>query len=460
MNKNLVRRFLYLIATHASGRKLQLKAFQEMQRSQFLSFEEIDRLQWQRLESLLLHAYRNIPYYRTILETKGLNEKNIADNPGQILANLPLLDKTIIRQQDNNLLSKDFDKRRSYKNTSGGSTGEPVQLVQDLNYLCWAAATGQLYDNWSGYNLGDPKVLLWGSERDLMVGRETILTKIRRWIRNDYWFNSFRMTDEDMRRYVNQLNQIRPVQLLAYVEAAYELAEFVAREKLHVFSPKAIMTSAGTLTPPMRQRIAQAFGAPVFNRYGSREASGIACECDQHQGLHVNPFVYHMEILREDGTPCQPGELGEVVLTILTNFSMPLIRYRIGDMAAWADHQCACGRNWPLLESVEGRVNSMIRTDEGCYSSAALTSLLYFKDKNKKDHFRSFYKYQLVQKKVNVFIFRVVIRDHDLWMSEKDIIMSKLIATFGEGTQINIKEETDIEPSPSGKYFFIWSELN
>ena len=90
------------------------------------------------------------------------------------------------------------------------------------------------------------------------------------------------------------------------------------------------MVTAGTLFEPIRQTIESVFQAPVFNRYGSREVGDIACECEAHSGLHVALPTQFVEILRPDGTAAGPGEIGEIVVTSLTNFAMPLIRYRIG----------------------------------------------------------------------------------------------------------------------------------
>jgi phenylacetate-CoA ligase len=127
-----------------------------------------------------------------------------------------------------------------------------------------------------------------------------------------------------------------------------------------------LMSSAQTLDVESRARIETAFGARVFDKYGSREFSGIAYECEQHDGHHVVGESYHVEIL-VNGRPALPGELGEVVITDLTNYVMPFIRYRIGDLAyAMDDSQpCACGRGLPRIGAVEGRVQSTVLGTNG-----------------------------------------------------------------------------------------------
>jgi len=82
----------------------------------------------------------------------------------------------------------------------------------------------------------------------------------------------------------------------------------------------------------------------------------MALECERHEGLHVASAAAYMEILRPDGTPSPPGEEGEIVVTSLTSYAMPLIRYRIGDMGVWAQGPCTCGRSGRVLARVAGRV--------------------------------------------------------------------------------------------------------
>jgi phenylacetate-CoA ligase len=193
------------------------------------------------------------------------------------------------------------------------------------------------------------------------------------------------------------------VGIRAYVESIHELARFIEARGLQVHSPRAISTAAGTLHPAVRELVERVFRAPVFDHYGSRETNGIAGECDHHQGLHVSALTYRFELLRADGTPCGPGELGEVVLTSLVNYAMPLIRYRIGDMAEWAEQPCSCGRAWPLLRAVQGRVtDNFVAGDGTLVHGAYFRHLFFFRDWIRK--------FQIVQEAQDRVRFRIVLR--------------------------------------------------
>src|SRR5262249_18305868 len=113
-----------------------------------------------------------------------------------------------------------------------------------------------------------------------------------------------------------------------------------------------------------RKSIEQVFDCKVTNRYGCEEVSLIACECERHEGLHVNADGVYVEIIR-NGRVARPGESGSVVVTDLTNRAMPILRYQVGDVAVVSDRRCDCGRGLPLLERLEGREADYVVTPAG-----------------------------------------------------------------------------------------------
>jgi phenylacetate-CoA ligase len=255
---------------------------------------------------------------------------------------------------------------------------------------------------------------------------------------------------------VKSINSFKPVQILAYVESIYELSRFIEREHLSVSKPASIMTSAGTLLPYMREKIEHVFSAPVFNRYGSREVGDIACECSHHRGLHVSAPIHYLEILREDGKPTDAGEVGEIVITLLTNYAMPLIRYRIGDTGMWAKDPCSCGRGWPLLAEVTGRVTDNFKSkDGGVIYGGYVRQLLYYRDWIRK--------YQIIQEDYGLIRILIVAseqkdnpREH--YAGELSEISDKIKKAM-EGCRIEYEFVNDIAPMQSGKFRFTISKV-
>lgn len=432
-----------------------LHNLRQLEHYQWFDQKHTHALQQENLKRLLTHAYHHVPYYRKILVSSGvINDANAINLKN--FSQIPLLDKSIIRKHYEELKSDNLSNRKWYENTSGGSTGEPARFIQDKDYQEMSFAIKFLFDQWSGFSIGERKILLWGSERDLLIGRETLRVRLRRWLSNEIWLNTFKMSDEQMLVYVKHINSFKPVQILAYAESIYELSHFIERKKLKVYSPKAIMTSAGTLYEYMREKIQRVFNAPIFNRYGSREVGDIACECDNNRGLHVSAPTHFLEIIRSDGTYTKPGEVGEIVITLLTNYAMPLIRYRIGDMGMWADAPCTCGRVWPLLVEITGRTTDNFVTRGGAVIYGGFFRyLLFYQDWIKK--------YQIIQEDYNNININVVLSNNsDSLRSYEDKvneIKKKINYVMGKDCNIKFNSVKNLEPTPSGKYRYIISKI-
>ncbi|WP_147512775.1 phenylacetate--CoA ligase family protein [Brevibacillus massiliensis] len=414
-------------------------------------------MQRENLTSLLKHACRNVPYYRTVLKESG-----VIDRQEQVqlehFSRIPLLDKNVMRTQFEQLQSADIHTRMWYENTSGGSTGEPVRFLQDKEYFFWNEAIKIVNDEWTDRSLVDRQIRLWGSARDLFAGKESAKTQLGRWLRNELWLYSLRMTAEQMTNYVNQINQYKPMQILAYAESIYELARFIEREKMPVYSPTAIMTSAGTLYPRMREVIERVFQTRCFNCYGSREVGDVACECNQHKGLHVSSATHYVEILRPDGTATEPGELGELVITVLFNYSMPFIRYRIGDVGSWSEHTCSCRRGLPLLKEVAGRVTDMFLDKQGVQIDGSMFNLLL-------DDKPFVKKYQVIQEEYEKIRILIVPVDQNrnpftYHKEELDDVTKKIQMVMGETCQVTFELMEEILPASSGKYRYTISKVS
>ena len=448
---NAIKQILWNIRFQLKGSK-KLQRWRQLQQWQDLDGKRIVELQQERLKQLIAHADHHVPYYREVLSRAGVINKSGAID----LANwrhIPLLEKDTIRERFNDLTSDDISARKWHDNTSGGSTGEPVRFIQDMNYRDWARGIKMLFDLWTGYSGTAGKVILWGSIRDLFKGREAPRTRLRRWLNNELWLNAFRMTPEQMCRYVAKISAFKPVQILAYVESLFELSKFIESKDLKVFSPRAIMTSAGTLHPYMRETIERVFNAPVFNRYGSREVGDIACECSHHRGLHVCAPTHYVEILKDNGTPTAGGESGRIIVTLLTNYAMPFIRYVIGDMGVWAGETCSCGRSWPMLQKVTGRVTDVfLKRDGGVVIPEYLIHLIGVELNS-----GWIQKYQIVQEDYDDIRVIIVPREpisnaQDSYFREKTAISEKIRLAMGATCRIEFEMVTGIDPLASGKY--------
>ena len=397
------------------------------------------------MHNLLWHAYRNVPYYEKIFNEIGLVSNNIIDMAR--FNQIPVLTKELIRKNWNDLLSKDLNSREWYYNTSGGSTGEPIKLVQDDIFLKYKKYVHAYY--YKNILCIDEKqakkVLLWGSEKDIIKGTLGLKRKFANWIDNVIFLNSFKMNEEDMDEYVHRINKYKPEIIRSYAGSLFELCKHIEKKGLVVFKPKCIVTSAEVLSHEMRTKIESVFGAKVYNYYGSREVNGIAGEC-KDGFLHIFSFWNHIEILDDNGNATRDDREGKVVVTNLYNYSMPLIRYQIGDMATRGACVCKCGNHLPILSKITGRLTDhFIKTNGTMIHGEYFTHLFYLKNWVKQ--------FQVIQEDYKTIVIKIVKKDK-FEIVDKIEIENRIKLVMGDDSIIRWEFLDQIPTTVNGKYLY------
>lgn len=401
------------------------------------------------LVSLLDYCKENVPYYSRIIKERGDSYKN---DPLEYLRTFPILTKDIIRAQFEDLKSKDLSTRKWFYNTSSGSTGEPARFIQDNEYAGLNGAITVLFSKLVGKELGECEVSLWGSERDILRGSEGWKARLINNIANIHLLNTFRMSPERMREYIHVLNEKQPKLILAYAESMYELAGFAEGEGLEVKPQTAIITSAATLFPEMRQKIERVFRCPVYNRYGSREVGVVACERPGYDGLWVAPWGSYIEIVDDAGSRVSDGQEGNILVTSLKNHAMPLIRYQIGDIGILSPHCGDRSDKSQVLRDVVGRSSDTIRGKNGTLVHAAyFRMLMYYKD--------WVHKFQIVQKSPSWIIFRVVKTGAVCPQADLDEIVAHAKILLEDDCKVDFEFVADIAPNKAGKHRYVISEI-
>jgi len=450
--KSLRTKILNFLFYLRSGKRI-VPELNKLKQYENKTLSENFEIQKENLSKMLIYSWENVPYYREILE----KAKVVID--GKVDLNyfdkIEILTKESLLMNFDSLITNDKRKRRMYLNMTGGSSGTPTKFIQDKHYWVDTTAVKWLYFSYiSEYPC--KLISLWGSERDINHGKINFKQMISNFLHHKKIMNSFRMTQENMHKYVEKINRFQPRIIEAYVQAIYSLAIFIKNNNLKVHSPKGIMTSAGTLYPEMGSLIEEVFKCPVLNRYGSREVGDVACSCEKNQGLHVNITNNYMEILDEKMNPVKPGELGKIYLTTLNNYSMPLIRYEIDDLAIPSNKlQCECGRGLPLIEFVEGREMTAFRTKNGSIISAVFF-VHYLGIVHNKGLIK---KFQVIQNDFNKITIKYVLVEGKELGSYKEEIVKSIRKAMGDDCVVNWQKVEDIEPLPSGKYLYTYSEV-
>jgi len=408
---------------------------------------QLREFQEHRLKALLLHAYANVPYYRRVFGEIGLIHGKAVDMSK--FDRIPVLTKDILRRFTKELVSQDYQTRGWYCDTSGGSTGEPIQVMKDAAFGRWGASVEFYYYN-RMLGIEEPivkRVILWGSERDFFEGGVGIQARLKNRLAHVLFLNSFRMSESDSELYIKKINAYRPQLIRGYANSLFELCDYALRRELSLHTPEAVISSAELLTDSMRQEIESAFKTHVFDFYGSREVNALAGECTKGR-MHQFAFLNHLEVLDKHDRPVGTNEEGRVVVTNLASYAMPLIRYDVGDTVVCTDDGCSCGSPLPTLRNVTGRVGDHFVTRDGTMIEANYFGFLFdFRD--------SVRKFQMIQEDYERIRIKVALRS-DLTVSDRDDIESKIHFVMGD-CEILWDIVDDISDCTSGKHLFIRS---
>ena len=299
-------------------------------------------------------------------------------------------------------------------------------------------------DRWAGWDLGMKKASVWGNP----PVAETLKQKLRlHLLDRTIYLDTMDLNDKSMGEFVERWRREQPGAVFGHAHSIFIFANYLVSNRIEDLKPDGIVATSMMLLDHERRVIEQAFGCPVTNRYGCEEVGLIACECEQHQGMHLNiPHVY-VEFLDANNCPVRPGEPGKIVVTDLNNRGMPLIRYRVEDVGVYTEKTCSCGRGMPILERLEGRVADFLKLPAG--GQVAGISLV----ERTLTKVPGIEQMQLVQDTLgHVIINRV--KGQDFNEHTDTGLISAMREVFDDSVELEIKDVSNIPQEASGKYRF------
>jgi len=383
----------------------QFKAREYWTGEQFLAYQE------QQLRKLFSRA-RQAPYYRKLFADLGVTHTS---SSFETLLRLPLLSKDVLRTRSRELLTEPRRRGTLVFKTSG-STGTPTEIYYEPDFHALELAIPEARNlNWAGLTYRSKRVM-FGVRKVCAYTQESPPFWRFSPAENMAYASIYHLSARFLDDYLEFLRIYRPDILMGYPSALTTIAAY-ARDKGQVPPQvKAIFTTSETVTEQARLLIEAVWRTRIFDRYGAVEGCVFASQCEFGR-YHVSPEIGVVEILDGEGRPAPPGEIGEVVCTGLQNMLQPLIRYRIGDIARWAlDQSCTCGRQMPILEGIEGRIEDMCYTPDG---RAVLRFDTVFKGVN------NIQEAQVVQEQLDSFTIYVLptakFNQHDIQTIEKNM---------------------------------------
>jgi phenylacetate-CoA ligase len=334
-----------------------------------LEFEERDRWNKERMQAYTNEALRAVlvraydaPFYRERWSRAGVDGRHLRDISTETLNRLPIVSKEDLRQ---NPLAFVPDRGAPVKGLltyfSSGSTGTPIKAICTRGgQQRFAAAREVRSYRWAGTSILRPRAMIGGQP---IVSRADARPPYHRYnfAERQVYFSAYHISPTTVSSYVEGFNRYHPECVTGYAFSQFLIARLMLEEDLaFTFTPRAAITSSEPLTTSMRDVIRRAWRCRAYQEYGSVENCGLATECEDG-GLHVSSDFGVIEIVDAEGNPVGPGVEGRVLCTGLLNDAQFLVRYEIGDSAAWSDEPCSCGRDHlPRLKALTGRLEDVV----------------------------------------------------------------------------------------------------
>jgi phenylacetate-CoA ligase len=318
---------------------------------QWLSANELNKIQQQRLTDILNFAQANIPFYKSI-ESKS-------DNPFENIKHFPILSKTKINENLDILLAK--PKESLVAESSSGSSGIQGTVYMDKSAQASQRAMQMLWFEWSGYQMGD-SILQTG-----MTLNRGFIKRAKDLLLDTEYIPAFNLDPESINAVLKKIENSPRQYLFGYASSLYVLAQTAQDLGISNIQFDYAVSWGDKLFPHYREKIREVFNCETIDTYGCTEGAMIAAQCRQGK-FHLSTNQCFIEIVDDEGNAVPNGQIGKVLATRLDNFAMPLIRYYLGDLAILEtpDNQfCGCGRQSPLLRQVVGRDTDIVRTRSG-----------------------------------------------------------------------------------------------
>jgi phenylacetate-CoA ligase len=399
-------------------------------RDQWLSRDALRALQSIQLRRLLSHAYEKVPYYRRLFARAGIVPGDITSIDD--LPRLPVTTKGDIRElPPDQITARGSDLRSRHICRTSGSTGIPLKVYWDEDTIATFLSTGARAHRILGSSIWDRLLSIGPS----FYPSGTLVQKLG--ICRVEKFSPFNRLEDQ----VAKINQCNPDILLCYPSVLKSLHHYIRKTNRRVHRPSMVLTSGEYLDDKTSRDAEEVFGSRPFQLYGAWEIGRIGNHCLCRSGIHLNEDIVIPEFVPAGE---QYGENAHwLVLTNLHNYTMPFIRYQLGDIVRPIHAPCGCGRSFRRIEMVEARGSDVVHLPDGNrVSSLYLNAVLA--------RFPSISQFKFIQESPDRL--RVLLVDTAELPRESIREAIAEIATVLPGVRAEIERVEHIAPGPTGKF--------
>lgn len=423
-------------------------AYLELNRTQWLTQEELEERQLQQLRVLLLHCFHEVAYYRRILTEIGYPKrpiKSLAD-----FRRLPFLTRELYHENSRDLQAKSMPQgmKPAGEGFTSGTNGVPIKVLKTNRAALWWNALYLRDLEWSNIDPAGRLAMI----RLVAMTREELPRALEG--QPAQWNPSIDPLIEtgpafvmdirqDPQTQLQWLRRVRPTCILSVPSNLELLASLLRDSGQRLSDLQVVQTMGEPLWETSRKQIEDGFGVPTRNVYSTTEAGYIASPCPMGHGLHVHCENVIVEVLDSNDQPCQPGETGRLVFTTLHNFLAPFIRYDILDEVTLAPAPCPCGRGLPLWTAVDGRQHPMFYLSDGRRRSSMGVTFRVRQAGGAR-------QFQIIQRADTRVVIRVV--PDQTWTAGHVERMRAIVQEeLDSGIQVSVEQKAFLERTPGGK---------
>lgn len=385
----------------------------------------------ERARKLLQHAYDTVPYYRREMDGRGLRPEDVGGVDD--LRKMPVLTRGAVRENRADLMSRGYPRGRMKMGLTSGSTGDPLVFFRTLHQWGWERAAELRALHWYDFPPGEKGAYFQPGRR------LPVVLKLR--LQGGVYFDTHYVNETVLDRMTTRLRESRITRVRGPPSALYYLARYVENSGVEL-ELDVVVSSFENLDREVREVIEDAFRCRVYDFYGSNEVGCIAAECPESGRYMVAGEVVHVEVEERS------GGLGDVLVTSLWNYGMPLIRYAIGDLASSVEGPCACGMPYQTFSDLEGRTPGVIVLRDGTLYSTAFVGPV---------RGLPIEKYQVRQKDYETLHFYVV--PGEGFDRDDEEVIERRTEDRVPGVEVEVLRTEEIPPLPSGKHQFVVSEV-
>ena len=419
-----------------------------LKRNEKLSKSEVLEVQRKQAIKLVKCAYANSPYYRSLFDENGIDINQIESV--EDFAQIPFLTKQLFRENLQEITSASLPPKYTTVKTSG-STGTPLKFIKDrlvsgITYACLYRGL-----SWHGIDMGEPEAMLWGLPLDKTARYKG---RVRDFLYNKFKEKEYNLSPEALHDFYVKMLRKKPSFLSGYSSMIYEFANYLKEQKLDGKSLdlKIVKCTSETVYDDYQALIKEVFNCPLVCEYGSSETGIVAFSCKMGN-LHIMSDCILVEYINPEDEDLK--ELRELVITPLYSFSVPFIRYRIGDYCVKSAKECECGLNLPTIGKIIGRTGSFVYSTDGRKYHSTLLNYIF---KGSEENIRGIKQYKVYQKSRKLLRIQIA-RDSSFSEGTIKYLNSKIGATLGPDMRIEYQFVETIEREKSGKLRTFVSEI-